>query len=90
MTPRLQRVLDAFTIPAIIRTARLGRHRLDAPAARVLTDYSQLPLAERNVLRRLYRRRALHSGGLAEGGQLIVNAFRADVTRMAPRKKLTS
>ncbi|MGP4885420.1 MmyB family transcriptional regulator, partial [Klebsiella pneumoniae] len=51
MTPRLQRVLDAFTIPAIIRTASWN-----APAARVLTDYSQLPLAERNVLRRLFTR----------------------------------
>ncbi len=69
MTPRLQRVLDAFTIPAIIRTASWDVIAWNAPAARVLTDYSQLPLAERNVLRRLFTgRRPLHSGGLAEGG----------------------
>ncbi len=47
MTPRLQRVLDAFTIPAIIRTASWDVIAWNAPAARVLTDYSQLPLAER-------------------------------------------
>lgn len=42
MTPRLQRVLDAFTIPAIIRTASWDVIAWNAPAARVLTDYSQL------------------------------------------------
>ncbi|EMF2174384.1 transcriptional regulator [Klebsiella pneumoniae] len=84
MTPRLQRVLDAFTIPAIIRTASWN-----APAARVLTDYSQLPLAERNVLRRLFTRPEARCTleDWQRVGQLIVNAFRADVTRMGATKE---
>ena len=54
----------------------------------MLTDYSQLPLAERNVLRRLFTR---PEGCTLEDwqrvGQLIVNAFRADVTRMGATKE---
>ena len=82
MTPRLQRVLDAFTIPAIIRTASWDVIAWNA--ARVLTDYSQLPLAERNVLRRLFTRPEARCTleDWQTVGQLIVNAFRADVTRM--------
>ncbi len=56
MTPRLQRVLDAFTIPAIIRTASWDVIATECAGGVVLTDYSQLPLAERNVLRRLFTR----------------------------------
>ncbi len=70
MTPRLQRVLDAFTIPAIIRTASWDVIAWNAPAARVLTDYSQLPLAEaQRAAPPVYPAGGpLHSGGLAEGG----------------------
>ncbi len=84
MTPRLQRVLDAITIPAIIRTASWDVIAWNAAAARVLTDYSQLPLAERNVLRRLFTRPEARCTleDWQTVGQLIVNAFRADVTRM--------
>ena len=89
MTPRLQRVLDAFTIPAIIRTASWDVIAWNAPAARVLTDYSQLPLAERNVLRRLFTRPEARCTleDWQRVGQLIVNAFRADVTRMGATKE---
>ncbi|EPY1555601.1 helix-turn-helix transcriptional regulator [Klebsiella quasipneumoniae] len=84
MTPRLQRVLDAFAIPAIIRTASWDVIAWNAAAARVLTDYGQLPLAERNVLRRLFTRPEARCTleDWQTVGQLIVNAFRADVTRM--------
>lgn len=89
MTPRLQRVLDAFTIPAIIRTASWDVIAWNAPAAVVLTDYSQLPLAERNVLRRLFTRPEARCilEDWQRVGQLIVNAFRADVTRMGATKE---
>lgn len=89
MTPRLQRVLDAFTIPAIIRTASWDVIAWNAPAAVVLTDYSQLPLAERNVLRRLFTRPEARCTleDWQRVGQLIVNAFRADVTRMGATKE---
>ncbi|HCI6029830.1 TPA: helix-turn-helix domain-containing protein [Klebsiella quasipneumoniae subsp. quasipneumoniae] len=84
MTPRLQRVLDAFAIPAIIRTASWDVIAWNAAAARVLTDYGQLPLAEHNVLRRLFTRPEARCTleDWQTVGQLIVNAFRADVTRM--------
>ncbi|RXY50975.1 transcriptional regulator, partial [Klebsiella pneumoniae] len=57
--------------------------------ARVLTDYSQLPLAERNVLRRLFTRPEARCTleDWQRVGQLIVNAFRADVTRMGATKE---
>ena len=46
MTPRLQRVLDAFTIPAIIRTASWDVIAWNAAAARVLTSaVCRTPLA---------------------------------------------
>ncbi len=55
----------------------------------VLTDYSQLPLAERNVLRRLFTRPEARCTleDWQRVGQLIVNAFRADVTRMGATKE---
>ncbi|MFH7127778.1 hypothetical protein ACHWUR_23555 [Klebsiella pneumoniae] len=82
-------MLDAFTIPAIIRTASWDVIAWNAPAARVLTDYSQLPLAERNVLRRLFTRPEARCTleDWQRVGQLIVNAFRADVTRMGATKE---
>ena len=88
MTPRLQRVLDAFTIPAIIRSASWDVIAWNTAAARVLTDYGQLPLAERNVLRRLFTRPEARCTleDWQTVGQLIVNAFRADVTRMGATK----
>ena len=55
----------------------------------MLTDYSQLPLAERNVLRRLFTRPEARCTleDWQRVGQLIVNAFRADVTRMGATKE---
>lgn len=91
MTPRLQRVLDAFTIPAIIRTASWDVIARNAPAARVLTDYSQLPLAERNVLRRLFTRpEACTLEDAGRGWGSLSSTPSAPTSRgWAPRKKLT-
>ncbi len=69
MTPRLQRVLDAFTIPAIIRTASWDVIAWNAPAAGA--DRLQ-PTAAGGAQRAappVYPAGGpLHSGGLAEGG----------------------
>ncbi len=77
-------MLDAFTIPAIIRTASWDVIAWTPGGGQVLTDYSQLPLAERNVLRRLFTRPEARCTleDWQTVGQLIVNAFRADVTWM--------
>lgn len=83
ITPRLQRVLDAFGIPAIVKTVTWDVIAWNRAAASVLTDYARLPAAERNVLRRLFTdpdvRRA--QGDWQAMAQLVVNAFRADVAR---------
>ncbi|TCW16233.1 helix-turn-helix protein [Raoultella sp. BIGb0138] len=84
ITPRLQRVIDAFPVPAIVKTATWDVIAWNHAAARVLTDYAQLPLAERNILRRLFTDSQARS--VLEDWQsvarLIVSAFRADVARV--------
>jgi transcriptional regulator with XRE-family HTH domain len=83
VTPRLQRVLDALTIPAIVKTVTWDVIAWNRAAASVLTDYGQLPLAERNVLRRMFTdpevRRA--QSDWQAMALLVVSAFRADVAR---------
>jgi len=83
ITPRLQRVLDAFSIPAIVKTVAWDVIAWNRAAACVLTDYSRLPASERNVLRRLFTdpqvRRAQDDWQAI--ARLVVNAFRADVAR---------
>jgi hypothetical protein len=54
ITPRLQRVLDALPVPAIVKTVAWDVIAWNDAAARVLTDYGRLPPAERNILRRLF------------------------------------
>ena len=83
VTPRLQRVLDAFIIPAIIKTVTWDVIAWNRAAACVLTDYARLPLTERNVMRRMFidpevRRAQDDWQAMA---RLVVNAFRADVAR---------
>lgn len=92
MTPRLQRVLDAFTIPAIIRSASWDVIARNTAAARVLTDYGQLPLAERNVLRRLFTglRPAAPRRTGRRWGSLSLTPSAPTSRGWAPRKKLTS
>ena len=89
MTPRLQRVLDAFTIPAIIRTASWDVIARNAPAAGA--DRLQ-PTAAGGAQRAappVYpgRRPRCTLEDWQRVGQLIVNAFRADVTRMGATKE---
>ncbi len=83
ITPRLQRILDAFIIPAIVKTVTWDVIAWNRAAACVLTDYEQLPMTERNVMRRMFidpevRRAQDDWQAMA---RLLVNAFRADVAR---------
>lgn len=84
ITPRLQRVLDAFeTSPAMIKTATWDVIGWNRAAATVLTDYGALPVEQRNILRLVFctpRVRSLQTDW--EGvSRFVVGAFRADAAR---------
>lgn len=57
VTPRLRRVLDALPLsPAYVKTAAWDVLAWNRAASAVLTDYGQLPPAERNILRLVFCR----------------------------------
>ncbi|WP_420962751.1 helix-turn-helix transcriptional regulator [Brucella sp. IR073] len=84
VTPRLQRVLDAFEVsPAIVKTATWDVVAWNRAASMVLTDYSALPPRERNILRLIFlnpRVRSIQFDWEAVA-RFVVAAFRADVAR---------
>jgi transcriptional regulator with XRE-family HTH domain len=84
ITPRLQHVLDAMPAsPAIIKTATWDVVAWNAAAAALLTDYSQLPPEQRNILRLIFsdeRVRAAQEDWLGVA-RFAVGAFRADAAR---------
>jgi hypothetical protein len=84
ITPRLQRVLDGMALsPAIIKNAMWDVLGWNRAAAALLTDYSLLPPAQRNILRLIFtsgkgRSRNEDWDSVA---RFVVGAFRADVAR---------
>src|ERR1700759_292787 len=84
VTPRLQRLLDAFEFsPALIKTATWDVIAWNRAAAVVLTDYKALPPGQRNILRMIFGnphvRAAQHDWkGVA---RFVVGAFRVDAAR---------
>jgi len=84
VTPRLQRVLDAFDVsPAIIKTATWDVVAWNRAAAAVLTDYGTLPPEGRNILRLIFaddRVRAAQDDWKSVA-RYVVGAMRADATR---------
>jgi hypothetical protein len=84
VTPRLQRVLDAFDIsPAMVKTATWDVVAWNQAAATLLTDYAKLPPRDRNILRMMFseaRIRAAQEDWRAVA-RFVVAAFRADVAR---------
>jgi transcriptional regulator with XRE-family HTH domain len=84
VTPRLQRLLDAFEVsPAMIKTATWDVVAWNRAAATVLTDYATLPVEQRNILRLVFctpKVRSLQTDweGVA---RFVVGAFRADAAR---------
>lgn len=84
VTPRLQRLLDAFEIsPAIIKTATWDVVAWNRAAALILTDYGSLPMAERNILRLIFGRPDIRAAQLDwdRMARFVVAAFRADAAR---------
>lgn len=84
IAPRLQKILDAFSIsPAIIKTATWDVIAWNRAAAILLTDYGALPREERNILRLIFlqpkARRANRQW--REIARAVVASFRADVAR---------
>ncbi|WP_448097502.1 helix-turn-helix transcriptional regulator [Luteibacter yeojuensis] len=93
VTPRLQRVLDAFEVsPAIVRTATWDVIAWNRAAAAVLTDYGELLAADRNILRLIFshsrvRERQLDWESVA---RFVVASFRADVARAGASREIES
>ncbi len=84
VTPRLQRVLDAFEVsPAIIKTATWDVVAWNRAAARLLTDYALLPREQRNILRLMFGSSRVQAAqeDWQSVARFVVGAFRADVTR---------
>ncbi len=84
VTPRLQRLLDAFTVsPAIIRTLTWDVVAWNKAATVVLGDYSQLEPEQRNILRLMFASNRVRDMqfDFESVARFVVAAFRADVAR---------
>lgn len=84
VTPRLQRLLDTFEFsPAIIKTATWDVLAWNRAATVVLTDYGQLPVAQRNILRLMFCRPGIRArqDDWEDVARFVVAAFRADAAR---------
>src|SRR5262249_36530303 len=84
VSPRLQRVLDAFELsPALVKNITWDVLAWNRAAAAMLTDYSKLPVKERNILRLMFtdaRVRSLQEDWQAVA-RFVVAVFRADAAR---------
>lgn len=93
VSPRLQRVLDAFTVsPAVVRTATWDVVAWNRAAAAVLVDYGALPREQRNVLRLLFVNPTVRARQTAwpEVARLVVDRFRAEATRAGASAELAA
>jgi hypothetical protein len=92
VTPRLQRLLDAFEVsPALIRTATWEVVAWNRASAAVLTDYGALPVGQRNILRLIFgdpRVRAAQYDWESIA-RFVVGAFRADAARAGAVSEVT-
>ena len=93
ISPRLQRVLDTLDYsPAFIRTATWDLIAWNRAATAVLTDYSQLPEGQRNVLRMMFRDSRVRAAqpNWQAVARYVVAAFRADVARAGASRNVQS
>jgi len=92
VTPRLQRLLEAFEFcPAIIKNATWDVIAWNRAAATLLIDYAQLPPDGRNILRMMFadaRMRAAQDDWISVA-RYVVGAFRADVIRAGASEEIT-
>ena len=91
VTPRLQRVLDAFDAsPAIIKNATWDVIAWNRAAATLLIDYAALPREQRNILRLMFshgRVRAAQDDWTSVA-RYVVAAFRADAMRAGASEEI--
>lgn len=85
VSPRLQRILDAFELsPALIKTPTWDVLAWNRAATVVLTDYGKLEPSERNILRLIFRNSRVREA--QEDWEAVayfaVAAFRADAARL--------
>lgn len=84
VTPRLQRVLDAFELsPAVVKTPTWDIVAWNRAAASVLTDYASLAAHQRNVLRLFFGNPRVREAQLDWEGvaRFLLATFRAGVCR---------
>lgn len=84
VSPRLQRLLDAMEIsPAIVKTATWDVVAWNRAAARLLTDYGNLPREGRNILRLVFADPGVRAkqDDWQSVARFVVGAFRADAAR---------
>jgi transcriptional regulator with XRE-family HTH domain len=92
VSPRLQRLLDAFdACPAFIKTVTWDVVAWNPAAAIVLTDYGALPPEQRNILRLVFCRPEIRAKqkdweGMAK---FLVGAFRVDAARGGAIREVT-
>lgn len=92
VTPRLQRVLDAFEVsPAIIKNATWDVIAWNRAAAAVLVDYAALPPEGRNILRLMFADTRLRAAqeDWRSVARYVVGAFRADAMRAGASEEIT-
>lgn len=93
ITPRLQRLVDAFEhSPALIRNATWDVLAWNRAFAFVFTDYTTLPPEQRNILRVIFgdrRVRDLQYDWEAVA-RLVVGVFRGDVARAGATAEVTA
>jgi transcriptional regulator with XRE-family HTH domain len=84
VTPRLQRVLDAFELsPALVKTSTWDVVAWNRAASAVLTDYAKLAAAERNILRLIFCNAQVRAAqpDWESVARFVVAAFRAEAAR---------
>lgn len=84
VTPRLQRVLDAFEVsPALVKTPTWDVVAWNRAAATMLTDYGALAPEQRNILRLVFCDPRVRAAQYDWNGvaRFVVAAFRADAAR---------
>jgi transcriptional regulator with XRE-family HTH domain len=91
VAPRLQRVLDALEFtPALVKTATWDVIAWNRAAATVLTDYGQLDVQQRNILRLVFLDPRVRAAQFdwESVARFVVAAFRAEVARAGASKAI--
>jgi transcriptional regulator with XRE-family HTH domain len=93
VTPRLQRILDTLEFsPAFIKTPTWDVLAWNSAAAAVFTDYSLLPVEQRNILRLMFTNPGARArqDDWQSVARFIVSAFRADATRAGAASEVSA